>query len=75
MAEDSHDEHWSAECPNFRDWRTSVVYADWLGATGKPTILVYGHYDVESRRPGERVESPPYEAVERDGNLYGGTAE
>ena len=28
-----------------------VVYADWLSATGKPTILVYGHYDVESEDP------------------------
>ena len=53
-----------------------VVYADWLGATGKPTILVYGHYDVESEDPVSEWKSPPYEAVERDGNLYGrGTAD
>ena len=53
-----------------------VVYADWLSATGKPTILVYGHYDVESEDPVSEWKSPPYEATERDGNLYGrGTAD
>jgi acetylornithine deacetylase/succinyl-diaminopimelate desuccinylase-like protein len=53
-----------------------IVYADWLGAAGKPTILVYGHYDVESEDPVSEWKSPPYEAVERDGNLYGrGTAD
>lgn len=53
-----------------------VVYADWLGAPGKPTILLYGHYDVQPEDPVEKWESPPFEATVRGENLYGrGTAD
>ena len=53
-----------------------VVYADWLGATGKPTILIYGHYDVQPEDPLDLWKTPPFEATERDGNLYArGTAD
>jgi len=38
-----------------------VVYADWLGAPGKPTILLYGHYDVQPEDPVDKWESPPFE--------------
>ena len=47
-----------------------VVYADWLGAPGKPTILFYGHYDVQPVDPLEKWVSPPFEATVRDGELY-----
>ena len=47
-----------------------VVYADWLNAPGKPTILIYGHYDVQPEDPIDLWKSPPFEATERDGNLY-----
>jgi acetylornithine deacetylase/succinyl-diaminopimelate desuccinylase-like protein len=47
-----------------------VVYADWLSAVGKPTILIYGHYDVQPEDPVDLWETPPFEATERDGNLY-----
>ncbi len=47
-----------------------VVYADWLGAPGKPTILLYGHYDVQPVDPLNLWVSPPFEATVRDGNLY-----
>ncbi|MEK7263843.1 MAG: dipeptidase [Bacteroidota bacterium] len=47
-----------------------VVYADWLNAPGKPTILLYGHYDVQPEDPVELWHSPPFEATIRDGNLY-----
>jgi acetylornithine deacetylase/succinyl-diaminopimelate desuccinylase-like protein len=47
-----------------------VVYGDWLGAPGKPTILLYGHYDVQPPEPLELWTSPPFEASIRDGNLY-----
>ncbi len=47
-----------------------VVYGEWLGAEGAPTILFYGHYDVQPVDPLELWESPPFEATVRDGELY-----
>jgi len=47
-----------------------VVYGDWLHAEGAPTILFYGHYDVQPVDPLELWESPPFEATVRDGEIY-----
>jgi acetylornithine deacetylase/succinyl-diaminopimelate desuccinylase-like protein len=47
-----------------------VVYGDWLGAEGAPTILFYGHYDVQPVDPLNLWESPPFEADVRDGEIY-----
>src|SRR5436305_11377760 len=47
-----------------------LVYAESLKAPGKPTILIYGHYDVQPPEPLEPWLSPPFEPTVRDGNLY-----
>ena len=47
-----------------------VVYGDWLHAASAPTILFYGHYDVQPVDPIELWQSPPFEATVRDGEIY-----
>jgi acetylornithine deacetylase/succinyl-diaminopimelate desuccinylase-like protein len=47
-----------------------VVYGEWLGAPAAPTILFYGHYDVQPVDPLDLWESPPFDATVRDGELY-----
>src|SRR4029450_81635 len=43
--------------------RHPIVYGEWLGAPGKPTILVYGHYDVQPADPLELWTPPPFHAT------------
>jgi acetylornithine deacetylase/succinyl-diaminopimelate desuccinylase-like protein len=48
----------------------ACVYADWLHAPERPTILIYGHFDVQPADPLELWSSPPFEPIIKDGRIY-----
>ena len=48
-----------------------AVYADWLHAPGKPTILIYGHHDVQPEDPIDKWTTPPFDPVISDGYIRG----
>ena len=50
--------------------RHPLVYGEWLGAKGKPTVLIYGHFDTQPVDPLELWDSPPFEPVVKEGRVY-----
>ena len=47
-----------------------VVYGDWLHAGDQPTVLIYGHFDVQPADPLNLWTNPPFEPTVRDGRVY-----
>lgn len=62
-----------AGCTETEVWPTAghpIVYGAWRGAEGAPTVLVYGHYDVQPEDPVDLWDTPPFEPAVRNGKLF-----
>jgi Peptidase family M20/M25/M40 len=51
--------------------RHPLIYGSWQRAAGRPTLLIYGHYDVQPADPLHEWHSPPFEPAIRGANLFG----
>lgn len=51
--------------------RHPIVHAGWHGEPRAPTVLIYGHYDVQPAEPLEKWRSPPFEPIVRGNDVYG----
>ena len=62
-----------AGCTEIEKWPTEghpVIYGAWREAPGAPTLLVYGHYDVQPEEPVELWDTPPFNPTVREGKLF-----
>ena len=60
----------TVEVANIPGGRHPVISAEWLGRPGKPTLAIYGHYDVQPPDPLEEWLTPPFQPAIRNGNVY-----
>ena len=60
----------TVEVANIPGGRHPVISAEWLGLPGKPTLAIYGHYDVQPPDPLEEWLTPPFQPAIRDGKVY-----
>jgi len=51
--------------------RHPLVYAEWMHRPNQPTVLIYGHYDVQPADPLTKWETPPFQPVLRGNDLFG----
>ncbi len=54
----------------FKTERHPIVYGEWMGAPGKPTVLIYGHYDVQPVDPLKEWKTDPFKAVIKDNKIW-----
>ncbi len=63
--------NWGLDCVEvFKTERHPIVYGEWLNAPGQPTVLIYGHYDVQPVDPLNEWVTPPFEPTIRNGELF-----
>ena len=60
----------AVEIADLPDGRHPVISAEWLGRPGKPTLAIYGHYDVQPPDPLEEWVTPPFQPTVREGRVY-----